>query len=88
MGKLNGNATTFVVCKQVRGEWKIAVWNLKNRETKSEVVTSILHAANETYCMALREALSFAISKYANQISTCLPCSFFRWQSQRHMWIV
>lgn len=66
MENLNGDTVPFVVCKQVRGECKITVWNLKNRETKSEVVASILYTANETYYLTLRNTLSFSISKSAN----------------------
>lgn len=63
---LNGNTVPFIIGKQVRGEWKPGVWNLKKRETKWDVVASIFHNVNETYCVTLSEALSLCISKSAN----------------------
>lgn len=88
MENLNDDFVPFAIVKQVRSEWKVAVWNLKNRETKSEVAASILHTANKTYCVTLREALSFSISKSENYFTTCLPHSFVTWQSRWSMWTV
>ena len=65
MENLNGDTIPFAVGQKLTG-WKVAVWNLKNRETKSEDAIFIVYTVNKTYCMTLRETLSFSISKSAN----------------------